>query len=100
MQEHVRIIQDVAKLVTSGSNVARAEIRRIDSERERGMKACSQDLQDQAMPSAKRIPLWPGRRILEAWIRSLLDEPPVNKLLKTEKPGASSIATICLSLIL
>lgn len=100
MQEHVRIIQDVAKLVTSGSNSAHAETRRIDSERERGTKMCSQSVQNQSMQSVRRIAMWPGGRILEAWMRGLLDEPPVNKSLKTENSEASTISTICLSLIL
>jgi hypothetical protein len=100
MQEHVRIIQDVAKLVTSGSDLARAEARRIGAEREPSTKACSHSVQDQPMPSVRRIPMWPGRRILEVWKRGLLDEPPVNELLQTQKPEAISISTICLSLIL
>jgi hypothetical protein len=99
MREHVRIIQDVAKLVTSGSDLARAEARRIDSECERGTTPCSQSVRDQAMQSVRRISMLPGRRLLEVWMHGLLDEPPVNKSLKTENPGAA-ISTICLSLIL
>jgi hypothetical protein len=100
MQEHVRIIRDVAKVVTDESDFAYAEARRIDWEHERGTKVCSQSVQDQSMQSVRRIPNWPGRRILEGWMRSLLDEPPVNGSLKTENPEASSISIICLSFIL
>ena len=35
MNELISIMQDVAKLATGGSDLARAEARRIDSERER-----------------------------------------------------------------
>ena len=100
MHEHVRIIQDVARLVAGGSDLARAEARRIDREREGGTKACSQGVRDQSMQSPGRISMWPGRRLLEVWMRGLLDEPPVNKSLKTGNPGAPTISTICLSLIL
>jgi hypothetical protein len=59
-----------------------------------------QSVQDQSMQSARRIPMWPGRRILEMWIRGLLDEPPVSESLKTKNPGAATMSIICLSLIL
>ena len=49
MNEFVSIVQDVAKLVTGGSDLARAEARRIDGERAR---RAAERLQGSALHSA------------------------------------------------
>jgi hypothetical protein len=43
MNEFISIMQDVAKLATGGSDIARAEARRIDAARERRAAEAAQD---------------------------------------------------------